>query len=221
MVCPNCNKNIPDNTVYCPLCGGITGGIPKPPKPCQDTAAQQADYDIPNNNYTYMNGQPYSFDQQKISMGKRSTGKTLGVILGGAFGVLILVVIIIALFSSGGSSTYKPNTIDFVLTGTYDDQGREIVNNLNGDRIGFVFKGGVYIPIEKGYILVCEKNGDVIGRTDETLRITVDSYETETDGGNIAEDYTDPTNEVAQSTEPVTYDVGGYFNDNIIHFRMK
>lgn len=214
MVCPNCNKNISDNVIYCPLCGGVTGSIPKPPEPCRATDVHQADYNTPSNNYTYLNGQSYSVEQQKISNGKRSIGKILGIILGSAVGILVLVVVIIALYSSGGSSTYKPNTIDFVLSGTYDDQGREIVNNLNGDRIGFVFKDGVYIPIEKGYIIVCEKNGEVIGRTDETLRITVDSYESEPDGGNIAEDYTEPT-------EPVTYDVGGYFNDNLIRFGMK
>ncbi len=221
MVCPNCNKNIPDNIIFCPLCGGITGGIPKPPNPFQGTAVQQADCDTSNNNYTYVNGQPYSASQQNYTKKKMGVGKKLGIVLGGAFGILVLVVVIIALYSSGGPSTYKPNTFDFVLSGTYDEYGREIVNNLNGDRIGFVFKDGVYIPVEKGYIIVCEKNGEVIGRTDETLSITVDSYETETDGGDIVEAYTDPTKETTQSTEPVTYDVGGYFYDNIIHFRMK
>ena len=209
MVCPNCNKNIPGNVIYCPLCGGITGGIPKPPEPCQATDAQQTDYATPNINYTYVNGQMYSDAQPKISNRKRSIGKTLCIILGGAVGILVLVVAIISLYSSGISSTYKPNTIDFVLSGTYDDQGREIVNNLNGDRIGFVFKEGVYIPVEKGYIIVCEKNGEVIGRTDETLRITVDAYEMSSSG--IAEDSAGQT---AQSTEPVTYDVGGYWYDN-------
>lgn len=33
MVCPNCNKNISDNVIYCPLCGGVTGSIPKPTEP--------------------------------------------------------------------------------------------------------------------------------------------------------------------------------------------
>ena len=69
MVCPNCNKNISDNVIHCPLCGGVTGSIPKPPEPCRATDVHQADYNTPSNNYTYLNGQSYLVEQQKISNG--------------------------------------------------------------------------------------------------------------------------------------------------------
>lgn len=251
MICPNCRNEIPDNTVYCPMCGSATGGVPTPPTPYGDATSQpvnaapqnapvpnqvqnQAGYTAPPqpavqntpyqqgyanpqtpqqgygyapNNYTYVNGQPYSVPQQSPAKKKMSPIAIIGIVAGGFVGLIILLSILVAIFSmtdtgggySGGGysdSGVELDTFDFVLSGTYDEEGREIVHNLYGEEIGYVEDDRVYIPIEEGYKIVCDKDGNVIGRTNDTLPgddSEGDSPDVSENGGdNGAGDYNPP-----------------------------
>lgn len=33
MICSKCKNEIPDNSIYCPMCGVSTGSVPVPPSP--------------------------------------------------------------------------------------------------------------------------------------------------------------------------------------------
>lgn len=33
MICSKCKNEIPDNIIYCPMCGVSTGSVPVPPSP--------------------------------------------------------------------------------------------------------------------------------------------------------------------------------------------
>ncbi len=176
-------------------------------------------------NYTYINGQPYSVPRQTHTKKKMSPLAIIGIVAGGFVGLVILLVIVVTLFSAGdsgggysGGGYYPPDTeetIDFVLSGTYDDEGREIVHNLNGDEIGYADDGNVYIPIEEGYIVVCDEDGRIIGRTYDTLPGYEPEGEPANGDDNGAGDYNPPpTEQTKQQPEKGTSAANGFKNDN-------
>ncbi len=170
MICSKCKKEIPDNVIYCPMCGAGTGRVPLPPAPIPGAVTQQNEDG--QQDYAYINGQIYDVLKQDYAKKKAEALKIAGIILACCFVIIVVGIVLIVSEDSGSGSIdnvlEEQTVIDFVLSGTYDEEGREIVYNMSEEEIGYVFEGKVYIPIEEGYVMVCDMDGRVIGRTDDT-----------------------------------------------------
>lgn len=197
MICSKCKNEIPDNIIYCPMCGVSTGSVPVPPSPVSsgddsryaagqqfsntsDQASYQQGYgvntQVPQHSYTQINGQIYTDIHQQYKKTRSDALKLAGIILACSFIIIVIGAFFIATEESGEGSSgnvledkfEKKTIIDFELSGEYDEEGRELVYNMSGKKIGYVFEGLVYIPVEEGYVMVCDMDGYVVGRTYDT-----------------------------------------------------
>lgn len=172
MICRNCNNNIPDNSVFCSFCGVAIQNT-------EPNVHNQAGAPLGNQGNTYI--QPmktYTATQNTSAKKKMKPIAIIGIVLGAIVGVIILLSILVALFSSGSSGSYSYNDsnyedynnydnisddkIYFERTGEFDDYGREIVRNYDGEDIGYVYDGNVHIYYNETEEIICDEDGYII-----------------------------------------------------------